>query len=143
MSERVDRFCNTLRDRLNAVEARLENAKATVEALPGKAERAVRDGLDEVRTEVEARKGRAEKARANLKAWGERKKAETRAAIEQWKQKGEVKMLSARADDAEAYAEDAILIALATMEEAEAAIFEAVGARMDAEAASSVSTGVA
>src|SRR5689334_19071531 len=38
MSAKVDKFCSNLRDRLNAIEARVESAKANVEALPGKAD---------------------------------------------------------------------------------------------------------
>jgi hypothetical protein len=135
MSERVDKFCDGLRDRLNAVEARVQSVKANVQALPGKAEKAVQDTVDEARAKVHAQKERVEKTRAGLKAWAQQKLAETREAIHEWKAKREAKKLTARADRAEAYAADAIALALASIDEAEEAVLDAVAARMDADAA--------
>jgi hypothetical protein len=135
MSARVDKFCDGLRDRLNAVEARVESVKANVKALPGKAEKAMQDTVDEARTKLRAQKEHIEKNRADLKAWGEQKKAETQATIREWKQKREAKKLNARADRAEEYAGAAIAVALATIDEAEEAMFEAALARMDADTA--------
>ena len=133
MSERVDRFCDNLRDRLNAIEARVESVKSNVKALPGKAEKAVHEKVDEARANVQAPKERMEKTRADLKAWAEQKKAETRATIHEWKTKHEAKKLNARADRAEDYAGAAVAFALASIDEAEEAIFDAVAARMDAD----------
>ena len=137
MSAKVDKFCDDLRERLNAIEARVESAKASVQALPGKAEQAVRDKVYEVRAKVQSQKDRVEKARADLKAWAEQKKAETEATVREWKTRHEAKRLNARADRAEAYAQAAVVVALAMVDEAEEAIFEAVGARMDADAVGS------
>jgi hypothetical protein len=69
MSERVDKFCDGLRDRLNAIEARVESFKADVQALSGKAEKALEDKAGEVRAKLQAQKQRVEKTRADLKAW--------------------------------------------------------------------------
>jgi hypothetical protein len=135
MSERVDKFCDGLRDRLNAIEARVETIKANVQALPGKAEKAVQDKVDEARAKLQAQKERIDKTRADLRTWAEHKKAETRAMIREWKAKREAKKLNARAERAEAYAEAAAVVALATIDEAEEAMLEAALARMDADAA--------
>lgn len=135
MSARVDKFCDGLRDRLNTIESRVESFKANVQALPGKVEKAVHDKLEEARVKLQAQKERIDKARADLKAWGEQKKAETQATIRDWKAKGEAKRLNARADLAEAYAEAAAVVALGTIDEAEEAMLEAALARMDADAA--------
>ena len=141
MSAKVDKFCNDLHDRLNAIEARVESAKANVEALPGKADKAVRDKVNEARAKVQAHKDRAAKARADLKAWGEQKKAETEATVRDWKARHEARKLDARAERAEAYADAAVAVALATVDEAEEAIFDAVAARMDADAVTSAVAG--
>ena len=77
MSERVDKFCDGLRDRLNAIEARVQSAKANIQALPGKAEKAVQAEVEEARAKLQAQKQHIEKTRADLKAWAEQKLAET------------------------------------------------------------------
>jgi hypothetical protein len=139
MSERVDKFCDGLRDWLNAVETRVQSVKANIQALPGKAEKAVQGTIDEARAKVHAQKERVEKTQASLKTWAEQKMAETREAVAEWKAKWkakrEAKKLSARAERAEAYASDTVALALASIDEAEAAILDAVVARMDADAA--------
>lgn len=135
MSAKVDQFCDTLRDHLNAVESRVESVKENVNALPGKADKAVHEKVNQARARIQGQKDRIDKARADLKTWGEQKRAETEATIHEWKTRRETKKLGARADRAEAYAQDAVAVALATIDEAEEAILDAVGARMDADAA--------
>jgi chromosome segregation ATPase len=135
MSAKVDQFCDSLRTRLNAIEGRIESVKANVEILPKQAEKALRDMLDEARTRLQAQKERIEQTRANLKAHAQQKIAETKKAVSEWKAKRETRKLQARADRAEAYAADAIAFALATIDEAEEAILDAVVARIDADQA--------
>jgi chromosome segregation ATPase len=135
MSARVDKFCDGLRERLNAIESRVEAAKASVQALPGKADKAVQDAVEQARARIHTQKERIEKTRAELKTWAEQKKAETQAMVREWKAKRETKRLNARADLAEAYAEAAVAIALFSIDEAEEAILDAVAARMDSDAA--------
>jgi ElaB/YqjD/DUF883 family membrane-anchored ribosome-binding protein len=135
MSAKVDQFCDTLRDRLNAIEGRLQSVMADVKALPDKAEKVLRDKLEEARTKLEVERERVEQTRANLKARVQQKLAETKEVIREWKAKGEKRKLQARADWAEAYAADAIYNAMASVDEAEEAILNALVARMDADAA--------
>ncbi|HSQ56324.1 MAG TPA: hypothetical protein VLM40_11345, partial [Gemmata sp.] len=87
MSERVDKFCDGLRHRLNALEARIQSAKANVQTLPGKAEKAVQAEVEEARTKLQAQKQHIEKIRGDLATWAEQKKAETQAMIREWKAK--------------------------------------------------------
>ena len=63
MSERVNKFCDGLRDRLNAIEARVQSVKANIHALPGKAEKAVQEQVEEARAHLHAQKELVEKAR--------------------------------------------------------------------------------
>jgi len=111
----VDKFCNSLRERLNAIEGRIQSVQTDVQALPAKAEKALRDKLDEARTKVEAQKERVEKVRADLKVWAEQKVAETKEAISEWKAKREARKLNGRAERAAAAAIGAVLFTVALM----------------------------
>ena len=135
MSARVDQFCDKLRDRLNTMEGRLQTVKATVQGMSKEAEKTLREKLAETRTRVETQKEKVEKTRANLKARAQEKIGQAREAISEWKAKHETRKLQARADRAEAYAADAVYHAVASIDEAEEAILEAVIARMDADGA--------
>ena len=134
MSAKVDQFCDKLRDQLNAIEGRIKSVKANMQTLPKQAEKAVRDKLNEARSKLQAQKGRVDQARANLKAGAQQKFVETKEAVSEWKAKHEARKLNARADWAEAYAADAIYNAVASIDEAEEAILDAVVARSDADA---------
>ena len=135
MSATVDQFCGKLRDRLTAIEGRLHAVKADIETRSEEAGKALRGKLEDVRTKLHAEKERMEKLGANLKARADQKLAETKEAVNEWKQKHETQKLRARAERAEAYAADAVAYAVATLDEAEEAMLDAVLARMDADAA--------
>jgi hypothetical protein len=135
MSERVDQFCVGLRERLNAMEGRIQSVKTTVQEMPAKAEKVVREKLDQARTKILAQKERVEKARVDLKTRADQKMVEAKEAINEWKAKHEVRKLNARAERAEAYADAAMFLAVASIDEAEEAVLEAVAARKDADAA--------
>jgi exonuclease VII large subunit len=132
MSAAVDQFCNKLRDRLNAMEKRLETVKTDIKSRSEVAEKALRGKLEEARAKLRHQVARADWLRTDLKARAQEKMAETKEAIDKWKEKRETGKLKARADRAEAYASDAIEFALASVDEAEEAILDAVVARMDA-----------
>jgi len=119
MSVKVDQFCDKLRDRLNALEGQMQSVKTSVKDVPAKAEKAVREKLDQARTKLEAQKERVEKARVELKARADQKVAEVKEAINEWKAKHEVRKLNARAERSEAYADAAMVLALASIDEAE------------------------
>jgi hypothetical protein len=135
MSAKVDEFIDGLRDRLDTVEGRLQSVKSSIETLPEEAEKALRDKLARAQTKHQAQKERVKQTRANLEARAQQKVAETKEAVSEWKAKREIRKLNARADRAEVYAADAIDFALASIDEAEEAILEAVVARIDADAA--------
>jgi exonuclease VII large subunit len=134
MSEKVDQFCDKLRDRLTAIEGRLKTVKTDIKSRSEEAGKAIRGKLDQVQTMLHAEKEKVDKLRANLKVRAEQKIAETKEAINEWKKKHEIHKLQARAERAEANAADAIAYALFSIDEAEEAILDAVVARMDAEA---------
>jgi ElaB/YqjD/DUF883 family membrane-anchored ribosome-binding protein len=133
MSTQVDQFCDGLRDRLNAIDERLQRFKADVQDMPAGAEKVLRDKLHEAQARLQAQRHRIEETRANLKARLQQRHAETQEAVREWKSKMETRKLQARADWAEAYAADAIANALASIDEAEEAFLNALVARMDAD----------
>jgi hypothetical protein len=135
MSAKVDQFCDSLRDRLNAIEARVGSVKENIEAFPEHAEKAFQSQLANARTKLKAEQQRIDLARAHLKAYAEQKAAETREAVSEWKANREVRKLNARADRAEEYAACALVVAAAGIDEAEEAILNAIVARMEADAA--------
>jgi chromosome segregation ATPase len=135
MSARVDQFCDKLRDRLNAIEGRLTSLKTNIEAVPRRAEKAVRGKLDEAREKLRARKEHVEQTCATLKARAQDKATETDSAIRQWEATRETQELNPRADRAEAYAAAAMDHAAASIDEVEDAVLYAAVARLDADEA--------
>jgi len=137
MSEKVDKFCSDLRDRLTAIEDRLNQAKESVEKASHDTHEAIEAKKAEIKTKADADKQKVKDAEAKAKNWVEAKVAAAEADIEEWKTKREIHKLEKRADHAEDYAASAIILAAAAVDEAEFAILDAVGARLLAEDAAS------
>ena len=134
MNAKVNQFCDGLRNRFHAVEERLAAVKTNMQAVAKEGDKALHEKLDAARRQLQAQKERVEKTQEKLKAGFRQKMTETKEAVNEWKAKREVQKLNVRADRAEAYAADAIDFALATINEAEEAMLDAVVARMDADA---------
>jgi hypothetical protein len=81
----------------------------------------------------ETTKQEATAAKMRLEELVEARKAETKAAVAEWKANHDRKKLEKRAERAEKYAETCIEVALFSAAEAQVAILEAVAARKDAE----------
>jgi hypothetical protein len=105
MSAKIDQLCHRLRPQLDAIEGRLMSVKTNMRALPEQ----------------------AEKIRALLEVW--------KKCVEQPGASLEAKALNARADRAETHAADALKCVVASIGQAEKAILDAVGARIDADVA--------
>jgi hypothetical protein len=138
MSTRIDQFCDRLRERLDAVDNRLQSVWANVRALRGRAEEGLHDDLAAARSKVDSQVVQVEQAGDGVKAWAASKVAETREMISDWKAKRETRKLTVRSDRAEAYASNAIFLAAAAVDEADAAIREAALAHLDAEVSRTV-----
>ncbi len=63
MSEQIDALCDNLKDRLDAIDANLQRAKANLSAAPVKAGQALQSKLDEAKARVEARSAEMKDAR--------------------------------------------------------------------------------
>ena len=133
MSEKIDQFCNDLRDRLTKVDDRIQGFKASVDSANAKVKADIQSQLDKTRASFEARKQEAEEAHKRIKANLEEKKAETVAKVEEWKHGREVKKLEKRAQRAEEYAAEQAWLAMVSVEEAELAMLEAIAARIEAD----------
>lgn len=133
MSERVDRFCDNLRDRLNAVEEHLDHIKQRLDTSKNESRAAIEAKVGEVRAKLDAQRDKVEQAKADARERIEEKKAETASKIQEWKADRAQHKLEKRADRSEDYAAACILIAADTVVEAELATLEAVEARLLAE----------
>ena len=134
MSAHVDKFCHSLQTNLNDLEARMTSFKTKLQSAPEQAEEALHKQLEQLRRKIESQKQAVAKAKSSVQNWIDQKTAEVQSTINDWKAKRETKKLSHRADRAEEYAAAAILVAAATLDEAEQAVLEAVSTRRDADA---------
>ena len=135
MSEKVDNFCNDLRDHLNAVEERLDHAKANVQSAADEGREAVEAKKKKIEADFATKKDKVEDAKAKAKDWVDRKKAELEMDLDEWIAKREIRKLEKRAEHAEDYAVAAVNVAAAAVEEADYAILDAIASRMIADEA--------
>ena len=135
--DHVDQLCDHLRDRMDTVGERVRDVKVKLDC----DREATKNAIDEeVRAAREAHnriKDDADHARARMKAQLHEQKGLTEDMIAEWKRKRQVDKLGRRAEDAEAYASWALMVAEASIHEAEFAALQAVAAHLDAERASS------
>ncbi len=135
MSAAIDNFTNQLHDRLEAIEERAKALRKGIQSIPKETQAEIQSKLDGVKSNLDAKKQEFDEYRAKLKTQFDAKEAEVKSQVEDWKTRREVTKLEQRADQAESYANTAIFLAMATMEEAEKATLEAIAARQDAETA--------
>jgi len=111
----------------------LKVAKSHLENVQKETEHAIQTKLNAAKETLEEKKQEAAAAEARLEGLIEDKKAETEAAVTEWKTNHDRKKLKKRAERAEKYADACVEIALSSAVEAEIAILEAVAARKDAD----------
>jgi len=130
MSDKVSKFCDSVHEKLETLEGRMDSLKRNI----GTTWHSLQEKLDEVRHKGEATKQVVAEARTNLEQWLMEKKAEAKGTIDQWVEDRETQKLAARAQKAEDCAAIAIVIAEASIDDAERMILEAIAARREAEA---------
>jgi hypothetical protein len=130
MSAKVDRFCDGLRDRLNAIEGWLESVKTHIQSLPERVREDLRNKLEAARAKLQAQKERVERTRSDLKFLPWPDVSETLGPVIEWKAERPVGEPGAYADPAGARAADSIDQALAGIDEVEGAILYAAVARL-------------
>ena len=133
MSEQIDQFCDNLKTRLNAIEKRLLDARAALEAAPQQARQALESRVTEVTASLEARRQEVEAVRQRATSDLHRVVADGKQKVEEWKLKREHDRLVRHAEHSEEYAKSLLLAAALAVEEAEMASLEALAARKAAE----------
>ena len=133
MGQRIDQFCENLRQKLTMAESGIEGLKTKINAKEAHVEADVQSHLDRVHNRIDQGHAKVVAANAEMKAWVDQRKANTGEKIAGWKTKREVARLQGRADDAERYAAATIDVAVAAIDEAEQASLEAWLARQDAD----------
>jgi DNA anti-recombination protein RmuC len=139
MGEKIDQFCNELREELTAADNRLQYLKVQVENANRETRNAIQAKLDQAKADLEEQQRKAEDRRHEVKRYFEGKVAEAEHDIEDWKKRREIKKLEKRAQRRERYAADTVLFAMASIDEATVAILEALAARLDVEDAEAAS----
>ena len=132
MSGLSDEFCDALRVRLDMIDERIADARSHVGTVVRQGEDVLRKRLEELRTEIQGRKKCIKQTIEKMIAWVQQHVDEEQDQVARWKADRQFQHLEARAERAAAYATDATNFAVATVDEAEAAILEAMVARLDA-----------
>jgi len=133
MSAKVDKFCDGLRDRLNAIEGWLDSVKADIRSLPWKTRKTLQSKLEGARTKLLAQKERVEQTRAELKSPPQLAVELLVESVIGWKAKPDVRELHTGPDAAEAHASATIDHAVASIDEVKDAMLCAAVARLPAE----------
>ncbi len=134
MGQRIDQFCDQLRQKLTMADSGLEGLKTKIDTQATHVEQDVQSHLERVEKRIDQGRAKAEAAQTELKHWAEQKKAETMGRIAELKAKHETGKLKTRAEFAQRYAAASVDVAVAAVDEAERASLEAWLARRDAEA---------
>jgi hypothetical protein len=135
MSTTIEKFAKQLHDNLEMVEERVKSLRDNIQSVPRQPHIEIQSKLDQAKANLSNKKREFEGYRAKLQIQFEEKESELNSNIEEWKSWREISQMEIHADNAENYAAKATYLAIATMEEAEKAILEAIAARLDAEIA--------
>jgi len=135
MKEQIDSFFKKLRAKADEAEKRIKDLNAATKGTAEKAKTQAKAQLAALEEKAKQHRAKVEAAEAKAKEWLKAKKATTEEKIASWKAQQEVKKLDAHADIAEAYAAASMEAAASGIDEAHRAVVEAIGARLDAEAA--------
>jgi len=129
MTSAMSKFTKRMQDKLHEVELRLDALKSATEKQAENAGKAIRLHVDSLEDEAQKAKGRLNQANADMAAWVE----DTKETVAGWKTKLDTRMLQARADRSERYAEAAMVVALSGVDHAEKAMLSASVARQEAD----------
>jgi transcriptional regulator CtsR len=133
MSTTIEKFAKQLHDNLEMVEERVKSLRDNIQSVPRQPHIEIQSKLDQAKANLSNKKREFEGYRAKLQIQFEEKESELNSNIEEWKSWREISQMEIHTDNAENYAAKATYLAIATMEEAEKAILEAIAARLDAE----------
>ena len=138
MSQRINSFCEKLREKLNEMDDRLQQLKASAKASSEKTRQDLHSQAERLQASLNADRASIEAAKTRMKDWAAGKKATFDEKVAQWKAQRKQEQLNRRAEAAEGYASDAFVVAVAAVDDAYAAAIDAIIARGDADEVSSV-----
>ena len=121
----LDELGKKLHAKLDHGLEQLKSAKVHLESFQKETETAIQTKIKAAREALEEKKQDAAAAKEKLEELFEDKKAETQAAVAEWRTNRDRKKLEKRAERAEKNAEASIAVALYSAEEAEVAILAA------------------
>ena len=130
MTDEVTRFCQSVHEKLEALEGRMDSLKLNI----GTTWHSLQEKLSEARRKGATSQQAIREARTTLERWINENKAETKSTIDQRVTNRDTEALVARAQQAEECAWAAIMIAQASIDDAERMILEAISAKLDAAA---------
>ena len=125
----MTKFNVEMQTKMKDVETRLETLKTNTAKQTEHAEKAIRAHVADLEGSAHNAKSSLDHARTYMASWVD----DAQATVTDWKAKFDDKMLHARADRAERYADASLVVALAGVDEAERAMLSAGLARKDAE----------
>jgi len=138
MSQQIDSFCEKLRGKLNEMDDRLQQLKASAKAGSEKARQNLHSQAEKLRANLDADRASIEAAKIRMKDWAAGKKATFDEKVAQWKAQRKQEQLKRRAEAADEYASDAVAVAVAAVDDAYEAAIEAIIARGNADEVSPV-----
>jgi hypothetical protein len=124
-----------LQQHLDEAKQRLEQARQEIADIHAEDKDAIRKKRAEIAQRIQAQQDRVQQRRDQVTSWLRDKKQQTDEQITSWRQKRELKHLQKRADRAEEYAINALVMAMWDADEAEVAVLDALDARLDADVA--------
>ncbi|TFU05867.1 hypothetical protein EUV02_02245 [Polymorphobacter arshaanensis] len=132
MSDKIDHFCDAMRDNLNAVEAQIERLKSDI----GTAQKDTVEGFErklaEAQAAVTSQRNGVDAAGIRVRHWVTANREAGAAVIQGWKDKVDTGKLELHADQAEESAKSSVVIAEAALADAMLATYEAIAARHQA-----------
>ena len=133
MNDTVGKFCDSVHERLETLQGRLESLKLNI----GTTCHLLQEKLVEVRKNNEDRKQAVAETRIKLELWIRESRFEAKHSDDRENTNREIPNLSERARTAEDCVAAAIMLAEASIDAAELMILEAIAAGRDAEAVAS------
>lgn len=124
-----------LQQHLEIAKQRMEQVKQDIATVRAEDKESIRKMRTEIQARVEAQKEDAKQRRDQVSRWLQDKKEQGEAQVKSWREKREMKHLQKRADRAEEYAVNAVIVAMMDADDAEIAVLEAFDARLDADVA--------
>ncbi len=133
MNINLDELGKKLHAKLDGNIAQIKAAKTYLEEIQEETESAIQTKLNAAKSALDTRKQEIAAIKTSIETYVDDRKAESKAAVAEWKANKDRKKLEKRAERAEKYAEACIEVTLFSAGEAEVAIMEAVAARKDAD----------